>query len=90
MELFETVKLAATLVLAIPAAIAGIELFVGGETLFGGILLVLAVVLVVAQQRLTLAASPKGLLAGVAADAVTSDRDEDAAETGDAENSGTD
>ncbi|GAB3666575.1 DUF7533 family protein [Halopiger thermotolerans] len=49
--IIDTIKLASTLVLAIPAAIAGLEfLLVRGETTTGAILLVLAVGLVGLQH----------------------------------------
>ncbi|WP_247002636.1 DUF7533 family protein [Halosolutus gelatinilyticus] len=52
--IIDTVKLAGTLVLALPAALAGLDLLlVRGETFTGGALIVLAVLLVVVQQRLT-------------------------------------
>ncbi|RKD98435.1 DUF7533 family protein [Halopiger aswanensis] len=49
--IIDTIKLASTLVLAIPAALAGLEfLLVRGETTTGAILLVLAVGLVGLQH----------------------------------------
>ncbi|SFB80371.1 hypothetical protein SAMN05444422_10299 [Halobiforma haloterrestris] len=52
--IIDTVKLAGVLVLALPAAMAGIELLVvRGRTGPGAALLFLAVGLVVVQQRLT-------------------------------------
>lgn len=47
----DTIKLAGTLVLAIPAALAGLEfLLVRGQPVVGGVLLVLAAGLVIVQQ----------------------------------------
>ncbi len=52
--IIDTIKLAGSLVLAIPAALAGLEfLLVRGEMLTGSVLVGLAVALVVAQQRLS-------------------------------------
>ena len=49
----DTIKLAGVLVLAIPAALAGLEfLLVRGEPLIGGALLVLAIVLVLSKRLL--------------------------------------
>ncbi|WP_049921918.1 DUF7533 family protein [Halopiger djelfimassiliensis] len=52
--IIDTIKLAGTLVLALPAALAGLELaVVRGKPLYGGLLLALAIGLVVIQHRLT-------------------------------------
>ncbi len=60
----DTIKLAGVLIFAIPAALAGLELlFVRGEVLFGGALLVLAVSLVLLKRFLTLPSDVPGLLA---------------------------
>lgn len=88
--LIDTVKLAGTLVLAIPAAIAGLELFVRGETVIGAILVILAVVLVVAQRRVTLPSDAKSVAAKRAVGAVTSDPDSAAEESTDSPESNTD
>ncbi|SDJ34379.1 DUF7533 family protein [Natronorubrum texcoconense] len=62
--IIDTIKLAGTLVLAIPAALAGLEfLLVRGETATGGILLVLAVTLVIVQHRVTLPTDLPGMAA---------------------------
>ena len=51
--IIDTVKFAGVLVLAIPAALAGLEfLLVRGEPLIGGALLVLATVLVLSKRLL--------------------------------------
>ncbi|WP_440770755.1 DUF7533 family protein [Natronorubrum sp. DTA28] len=74
--IIDTIKLAGTLVLAIPAALAGLEfLLVRGETATGAILLVLAVTLVIVQQRVTLPSDIPGLVAKRVAGSVTSDSD---------------
>jgi hypothetical protein len=53
--IIDTIKLAGTLVLALPAALAGLEfLLVRGETAVGAVLIGLAIGLVLVQQRLTL------------------------------------
>ncbi|WP_254766542.1 DUF7533 family protein [Salinilacihabitans rarus] len=53
--ILDTIALASALVLAIPAALAGLEfLFVRGDHVTGVVLLVLSAGLVVGQQRLTL------------------------------------
>ena len=62
--IIDTIKLAGVLVLAIPAALAGLEyLLVRGETTTGAILLFLAVALVVVQHRLTLPSDIPGVVA---------------------------
>ena len=64
-SLTETVSLALTLVLAIPAALAGIELaLVRGEPFVGAVLLVLAVALVVARQYVPLSKKEAAVRAG--------------------------
>ncbi len=60
----DTIKLAGTLVLAIPAALAGLEfLVVRGEPVVGAVLLVLATGLVVVQQYVPTPSSLPKLLA---------------------------
>ncbi len=77
--IIDTIKLAAVLIFAIPAALAGLELvFVRGETLFGLILIGLAIGLVLIKQYLTLPTDIPGLLAkrvvgGVAKEPETED-----------------
>lgn len=62
--IIDTIKLAGVLVLAIPAALAGLELLlVRGETFAGGALLALAVLLVVVERRLTTPDDVPGLVA---------------------------
>ncbi|WP_255170653.1 DUF7533 family protein [Natrononativus amylolyticus] len=75
--IIDTVKLAGVLVLAIPAALAGLEfLFVRGEALTGGILLVLAVALVAVQRYLTLPGDLPGVLAKRVAGGASDEPDE--------------
>ena len=63
-SLLGTIKLAGVLLLAIPAALAGLEfLFVRGETAIGAGLLGLAVALVLVQRSLSLPTDVKGLVA---------------------------
>lgn len=62
--ILDTIKLAGVLVLALPAALAGIDLLLlRGETVTGSALIVLAVLLVVVQQRLTTPGDVPGLVA---------------------------
>ena len=72
--LIDTIKLASVLVLAIPAALAGLELLlVRGETLVGGALVGLAVALVVIQHRLELPTSLRSVVLNRVTDAATRD-----------------
>ncbi|RQG89094.1 hypothetical protein EA462_12025 [Natrarchaeobius halalkaliphilus] len=76
--LIDTIKLAGVLILAIPAALAGLELLlVRGETTTGGILLGLAVALVVVQRRLTMPTDIPELVAKRVGSTVASDPDPD-------------
>ncbi|WP_222916381.1 hypothetical protein [Natrinema sp. SYSU A 869] len=52
--IIDTIKLAGTLVFALPAAIAGIGLLTEGQTAFGAVLIGLAIALVVVQHWLTM------------------------------------
>ncbi|AGB30335.1 hypothetical protein C488_04802 [Natrinema pellirubrum DSM 15624] len=62
--IIETIKFAGTLVLALPAALAGLELLLlRGQTGFGVALLGLAVGLVIAQHWLTMPTDIPELLA---------------------------
>lgn len=60
--IIETIKLAGVLVLAIPPALAGVTLFAGGDRAVGGALVLLAVLLVLVQRRLTTPGDVPGLL----------------------------
>ncbi|MEY7849957.1 hypothetical protein AB7C87_12260 [Natrarchaeobius sp. A-rgal3] len=72
--ILDTIKLAGSLVLAIPAALAGLEfLLVRGETLTGAILIGLAVALVVAQKRLSTPTDLKSIVTNRITGAVTTD-----------------
>jgi hypothetical protein len=62
--IIDTIKLGGTLVLALPAAIAGLELLLGGRTTVGAALVGLAVGLVVVQHWLTLPTDVPELLLG--------------------------
>ncbi|MFP8952877.1 hypothetical protein ACLI4Z_07895 [Natrialbaceae archaeon A-arb3/5] len=79
--IIDTIKLAGTLILAIPAALAGLELLlVRGQTATGIALLVLAGALVLFQRRLTTPSDVPGLVAkrvGTSVTKETSDTDED-------------
>ncbi len=61
--IIDTIKLAGTLVLALPAALAGLQLLLDGQTNFGVALVALAVGLVVVQHWLTLPTDIPELLA---------------------------
>lgn len=72
--ILDTIKLASVLVLAIPAALAGLEFaLVRGETATGVVLLGLAVALVLVQRYLTLPTDVPGLLAKRVVGAVKKD-----------------
>ena len=80
--IIDTIKLAGTLVLALPAALAGLELLlVRGNHLVGATLIVLAVTLVVVQQRVTLPSDVPGLLAKRAAGAIPKNADDEQADS---------
>ncbi|SDR40413.1 DUF7533 family protein [Natronobacterium texcoconense] len=79
--ILDTVKFAGVLVLAIPPALAGLELLVvRGQTLTGGALITLAILLVLVQQRLTTPGDVPGLVArrlvGTVTDEPESESDE--------------
>ena len=77
----DTITLAAVLVLAIPAALAGLELLlVRGEHLAGGVLLVGAVALVLVKRHLTLPTDVPGLLVSRIFGRVLPDSESDAEE----------
>ncbi|THE65082.1 hypothetical protein D8Y22_07605 [Salinadaptatus halalkaliphilus] len=75
--IIDTIKLASILVLALPAAFAGFNLFVGGERLVGATLLVLAGVLVIAQRRLSPSTSAKGFVVDRLTGAVSAEPTDD-------------
>ncbi|MFA9417199.1 hypothetical protein [Natrinema sp. HArc-T2] len=76
--IIDTIKLAGTLVLALPAAIAGLELvLIRGQTTFGVALIGLAVGLVAIQHWLTLPTDIPELLAKRFVGAITKDPDPD-------------
>lgn len=61
--IIDTIKLAGTLVLAIPAALAGIDFLTNGRTAIGATLIGLAIGLVVIQHWLTMPTDIPELLA---------------------------
>ena len=61
--IIDTIKLAGTLVFALPAAFAGVHFLAAGETIVGAVLVALAVLLVVIQHRLTTPGDIPGLVA---------------------------
>ncbi|WP_254861630.1 DUF7533 family protein [Halovivax gelatinilyticus] len=70
----ETIKLAGILILAIPAALAGVEfLFVRGEPLIGAGLIAVAIALVALRRYLALPTGLSGVLASRAEEAITPD-----------------
>ena len=76
--IIDTIKLAGTLVLALPAAIAGLELvLIRGQPTFGIALIGLAVGLVVVQHWLTLPTDIPELLAKRLVGAVTKEPEPD-------------
>lgn len=83
--ILDTIKLAGTLVLALPAALAGLDfLLISGQPFVGGALLFFAAALVIAQHYMTLPSDIPGLLAKRAVGSVVksgeSDGDADDAE----------
>ncbi len=79
--IIDTIKLAGVLILAIPAALAGLEfLFVRGDPFVGGTLLVLSAGLVLIQRRLTMPSDVPSVLAKRVAGSVTSDPEPDSEE----------
>lgn len=80
--IIDTLTLAGTLVLAIPAALAGLEfLFVRGEPVLGVALIGLAAGLVVLERFLTLPSDVPALLAQRVVGSVASDPDPDSEAT---------
>lgn len=79
--IIDTIKLAGTLVLAIPAALAGIDLLTNGRTAIGAALIGLAIGLVVIQHWLTMPTDIPELLAkrvvGTVAEEPESEPDDD-------------
>ena len=69
MGITETVSLAATLIFAIPLGIFGVTTLLDGNTFIGGVVLVVAVLMVVLPRRLT---TPTDVPASVAEKAVGS------------------
>lgn len=79
--IFEMVGLAATLVFAIPVALFGIERLLGGDTVVGVGLLVVAALMILLPRRLTTPQDIPGEIAErVVGSAVKTD-DEDSRET---------
>ncbi|WP_226004339.1 DUF7533 family protein [Natrinema salinisoli] len=79
--IIDTIKLAGTLVLAIPAALAGIDMLTNGQTAIGATLIGLAIGLVVIQHWLTMPTDIPELLAkrvvGTVAEEPESEPDDD-------------
>ncbi|MCU4743857.1 hypothetical protein OB955_16665 [Halobacteria archaeon AArc-m2/3/4] len=84
--IIDTIKLAGSLVLAIPAALAGLDfLLLRGDHLTGGALIVFAAALVIAQHYLTQPSDVPGLFAKRAASSVVDGTEADGETDGDAE-----
>lgn len=80
--ILDTITLAGTLILAIPAALAGLEFaLVRGEPVVGTALLVLAGALVAGKQYLTLPTDVPALLAKRVVGAVVGDPDSSESES---------
>ncbi|QLG49474.1 DUF7533 family protein [Natrinema halophilum] len=75
--IIDTIKLGGTLVLALPAAIAGLELVMSGQTNYGVALIALAIGLVVVQHWLTLPSDIPELLAKRVVGTVTKESEPD-------------
>ncbi|QCS41192.1 hypothetical protein [Natrinema versiforme] len=73
--IIDTIKLAGTLVFALPAAMAGIGLLNGDRPLFGGALIGLAIGLVVIQHWLTMPTDIPEVLAQRVVGTVTKEPD---------------
>ncbi|MFC4247175.1 hypothetical protein ACFOZ7_09210 [Natribaculum luteum] len=73
--IIDTITFAGTLILAVPAALAGLELVARGNTVVGATLVGLAVGLVVLERYLTLPTDLPGLLAKRVVGAVVKEPD---------------
>ena len=76
--IFSTIKLAGVLLLAIPAALAGLEFLLRGDVFVGSALLGLAVGLVAIQRLLTRPSDLPGLLVKRAVGSVVPDPEPEA------------
>ncbi|WP_312910130.1 DUF7533 family protein [Natronosalvus caseinilyticus] len=74
--LIDTIKLAGILVFAIPAGLAGLELAMRGNTLVGGALVGLAIMLVVIDHYLTTPGDIPGMVASRVAGKAVRDPEE--------------
>jgi hypothetical protein len=75
--IMDTIGLAATLIFAIPVGLFGVEKVLAGDPLFGGALVVVAVLMVALPQKLTTPADVPAKIAGKAVEkAVVTDDDE--------------
>lgn len=74
--IIDTIKLGGTLILAIPAALFGLEALAAGQVVYGGLILTLAVGLVVIQHYLTLPTDVPEMLLGRVVGAITKDPEE--------------
>lgn len=77
MGITESVQLAASLIFAIPLGIFGIQTLLDGNTFIGGIVVVVAVLMVVLPRRLTTPADVPGAVAEKAVGKAVKMPDED-------------
>ena len=77
MGITESVQLAASLIFAIPLGIFGIQTLLDGNTVIGGIVVVVAVLMVVLPRRLTTPADVPGAVAEKAVGKAVKMPDED-------------
>ena len=75
--IMDTIQLAATLIFAVPVGGFGLTLLADGQLLFGGGMLLLAVLMVVLPRRLTTPSDVPGALAGSIVGKAVLDPDED-------------
>ncbi|PSQ30742.1 hypothetical protein BRD16_05815 [Halobacteriales archaeon SW_6_65_46] len=76
-SILSTVGLAATVALAVPLVIFGIEQLLAGERLVGSIVLAVAVAMVLVEEYLTTPTDIPGLVAEKTVGAVVEEPDED-------------
>ncbi|WP_075937908.1 DUF7533 family protein [Halosegnis longus] len=76
-SIMSTVGLAATVALAVPLVIFGIEQLLAGEHLVGGIVLAIAALMVLIEEYLTTPTDIPGLVAEKTVGAVVEEPDED-------------
>jgi hypothetical protein len=75
--IMDTVGLAATLIFAAPVGVFGVEKLLAGDAVLGGLLVLVAVLMVVLPQRLTTPTDLPGAVAGKAVEKAVVTDDED-------------